>query len=729
MPADLSSLLPGWVARPYAVGLGAGPSPQQVLRRLSEASERHTPAGGDFPGCLWGQWFGGGVVLLRRPLHVVQPDRTATALGILDRQPTVSPEHRFDGVGGGWLACLGYDDDRSWLGFYDQLARWRPDGTWTFETLGLAGREQATAAALDGWRTLLEASAPGPTPGPVDRRWRVGPFRTVTGAGTRDGYLAGVEDAVGRIHRGDFYQVNLCTRLVADCAGPPTAMFADLAATLQPAYGALVPGPRPVLSFSPELFLRVDGDEVATAPIKGTAARTTEETDSAMLRASAKDAAENIMIVDLMRNDLSRVSRPGTVVVDDLLALEPHPGVWHLVSRVSARLRPEAGISDLLAATFPPGSVSGAPKSSAVRAIADLEPVARGVYTGAAGFVSPVGRAELNVVIRTFELGDGRLELGVGGGITADSVPIREWQECLDKAAALVSAAGSTFADHLAGPAEPAEVDLRSGGVFESILVVGSRLLRLTDHLARLDRSCRELYGVGLPDTVADRVISAVSVAPTAPSTRRVVRVTATPQPDGRLGVTVTVNPLGPRLTECALVRQPRPFLSWRHKWADRSALTAAETAAAPALPYFTTSSGSPLEAAGEAALHSVHSVHSGHSRRSVDRAGVAETSRGNLFVLHRSGEWLTPPLDDNVLPGVTRRAVLDLFDDLGLGYRVLPLTVGALHEAVAACWTSSLSGAVTVVAVDGSVIPAGPGAAVLARINLRLGFADGAAR
>ena len=177
-----------------------------------------------------------------------------------------------------------------------------------------------------------------------------------------------MEEVIGRIHRGDFYQMNLCLRLHARLGRPPPEVFAQVAGRLRPAYAGLVSGPtggppRMVMSFSPELFLRVRGRRVTTAPIKGTAPRTAA--GERALRSSAKDAAENVMIVDLMRNDLSRVCRPGTVAVEELLGVQPHPGVWHLVSTVHGELADGVGTADLLRATFPPGSVTGAPKLAA----------------------------------------------------------------------------------------------------------------------------------------------------------------------------------------------------------------------------------------------------------------------------------------------------------------------------------------------------------------------------
>ena len=191
-------------------------------------------------------------------------------------------------------------------------------------------------------------------------------------------------------------------------------------------------GPVRVVSASPELFLGRDGDRVTSSPIKGTGA-----TDGELL---PKDDAENIMIVDLVRNDLQRVCLPGSVEVTSLLRREQHPGLVHLVSTVSGRLAPTATWADLLAATTPPGSVSGAPKSSALQVIAEQEPVERGPYCGAVGWVdADAGQACLAVGIRTFWWREGRILFGTGAGITWGSDADREWEETCLKARRLIS--------------------------------------------------------------------------------------------------------------------------------------------------------------------------------------------------------------------------------------------------------------------------------------------------
>jgi len=205
------------------------------------------------------------------------------------------------------------------------------------------------------------------------------------------------------------------------------------------------------------------------------------------------------------------------------------------------------------------------------------------------------------------------------------------------------------------------------------VLVAHGEPVRLPGHLARLDRSCRELYGRGLPEDLTTRV--AASLAETEAAPRRAVRITVRPQPGG-LTVQLSSRPLGPRLTSGALALASRPDRSWRHKWNDRAALERAARRSEPALPYFT--------AAGL----------------------VTETDRGNLFWQDGSGQWCTPPLDEQVLPGVTRREVLDLLAADGTPVAIRRATPAELRQAAGAFWTSSLSGAVAVSAVDGMPLP-----------------------
>ena len=230
----------------------------------------------------------------------------------------------------------------------------------------------------------------------------------------------------------------MCSSDLAD----PVELFDALARHNPAPHAALIrSSDLAVVSASPERFLRLEGRRVETRPIKGTAR------DAADLLESAKDRAENVMIVDLARNDLGRVCSPGSISVPALCALEPHPGLHRLVSTVEGRLAPGVGLGDLLRATFPPASVTGAPKPRVLRVIEDLEPTPRGYYCGAVGWIDTERRrADLAVAIRTFTVADGRTTCGTGAGITVGSDPRAEWDETELKAARLLAAAVGTTA-------------------------------------------------------------------------------------------------------------------------------------------------------------------------------------------------------------------------------------------------------------------------------------------
>ena len=277
-----------------------------------------------------------------------------------------------------------------------------------------------------------------PWPGPA---WVGPPAHAWTTSLDRDTYRAGVVSIRESIAAGDVYQVNLCRVLSAPAPAEAdvAALGAALAAGNPAPYSAVVRLPDHgvhVASASPERFLRRDGRTVESKPIKGTA--------PAPEQFLAKDRAENVMIVDLVRNDLGRVCEYGSVEVPALCAVEQHPGLVHLVSTVRGQLQDGVGWAELIGATFPPGSVTGAPKLAALDVIAKLEPVGRGPYCGAIGWVdADRGEGDLNVGIRTFWLADGLLHLGTGGGITWDSTPDGEWDETELKARRLLSVVSS----------------------------------------------------------------------------------------------------------------------------------------------------------------------------------------------------------------------------------------------------------------------------------------------
>ena len=262
---------------------------------------------------------------------------------------------------------------------------------------------------------------------------------------THRGYLDAVAKVREYIVAGDIFQANLSQRFQAPLREPPFELYRRLRRRNPAPFAAyLAFGDVTVLSASPERFLHLDPDgRVETRPIKGTRPRGLGPMhDAALGRAlaeSVKDRAENVMIVDLLRNDLSRVCRAGTVRVPELFVLEQHPTVHHLVSTVLGELRPEADAVDLVRAAFPGGSITGAPKVRAMEIIAELEPTRRGVYCGSIGYLSATGAMDTSIVIRTFVLRDGELYFQAGGGIVADSDPELEYRETLDKAAGLIA--------------------------------------------------------------------------------------------------------------------------------------------------------------------------------------------------------------------------------------------------------------------------------------------------
>jgi len=267
----------------------------------------------------------------------------------------------------------------------------------------------------------------------------------VTSNFSRVGYLRAVQRAIDYIYAGDVFQVNLAQRLLAPAREASPALYRRLRrCNPAPFAGYLDLGEYQILSASPERFMQVSEGRVETRPIKGTRPRsldpTADRAAAAELLASEKDRAENTMIVDLLRNDLSRVCEAESVCVGRLCGLEAYQYVWHLVSAVHGRLRKGRTAIDLLRASFPGGSVTGAPKVRAMEIIAEIEPTARGAYCGALGYLGFNGAADLNILIRTITAGRGFWQFPVGGGIVAQSTPEREYQETLDKAEGLLRA-------------------------------------------------------------------------------------------------------------------------------------------------------------------------------------------------------------------------------------------------------------------------------------------------
>ncbi|MCW2829450.1 MAG: bifunctional aminodeoxychorismate synthase component I/aminodeoxychorismate lyase [Aeromicrobium sp.] len=626
--------------------------PLDVLRRFR---------GRDRLVALMGAWHHGEALIAFDPVEVLSGDPFD---GVdLDALPS-----DVSGFGGGWIGAWGYQlgrlverlppaphrpvrqpDHR--IAFYDHVLR-LTDGSWWLEAL--TSDPQRDARILQ----VLDE------PAPVARPYDVGTFEMTPSPRDHRAALVRVLDHVAA---GDIFQANLCTRLEAPFAGDPLDVFCTGVDRLHPAYAAFVSSPEGALvSLSPELFLRRTGDEVLTSPIKGTAPL---DTDPDELVASAKNRAENIMIVDLMRNDLGRVSVPGSVRVPAITRAERH-SVWHLVSDVVGHVGRGVRDSDLLRATFPPGSVTGAPKVRAMEIINDLEVTAREAYTGSIGHVSPAAGLEMNVVIRTFEVAGDTIWLGVGGGVVADSTPEGELAECLVKARPLIEAIGGvldlTAADPGADdvrvpgqPAEPVAAD-ESAGIYDTLLVDDGRVVDLDAHLARLDASVRAVYGTtiraGLDDAVVRRAAGLAG--------RHRLRIDAVPGADG-VRVTMQTQPLDDDAEVWTLTPRTVPGGQGSHKWSDRRALVG-----------------------GELLLLD-------------DDGAVLETDRASLFVVHDDGVH-TSPTDGRILPGTARARVIEILRDAGVPVFQRRLGLHEVTSATEVFATNALRGVVPVVAVDG---------------------------
>ena len=330
------------------------------------------------------------------------------------------------------------------LGFYDWvLAADHLSGESWIVATGLPTGEKAAARArvAEIQERLHAAPSPSSNAKSLEAPRLRSNFR-------RADYLRAVERAREYIAAGDIFQVNLSHRLEDEWNGAAWPLYEQLRAASPVSYGAYLDlGEAKVLSASPERFLKLDGRWIETRPIKGTRPRGSAPDEDralgAQLLASEKDRAENLMIVDLLRNDIGKVSRLSTVQVPKLFDLERHASVWHLVSTVCGELKPGLDAMDLLRACFPGGSVTGCPKIRAMEIIEELEPVRRGVYCGAIGYLSFTGDMDTNIAIRTLVLKDGRMHLQVGGAVTHDSDPGSEYAETLAKGQALLEALGA----------------------------------------------------------------------------------------------------------------------------------------------------------------------------------------------------------------------------------------------------------------------------------------------
>lgn len=307
---------------------------------------------------------------------------------------------------------------------------------WFFCTTLLPNSDAAARALV--WETTLKQAQRHPEPAPTlapAPAFQVGPVLCKTPAPQ---YLQQVQTLLDFVHAGDILQANLSHRLEAAFAGDAFALYQALTQANPAPYAAYLQGDGfAIASVSPEQFLQVKQGQIQARPIKGTRLRSADPQQDSMayesLQASPKDRAENVMIVDLMRNDLGRVAQVGSVRVASLFDIEAHPSVWQMVSTITADLRDDADLVDLLRACWPPGSMTGAPKVRAMQIIDSIEPVRRGPYAGAIGYMDVSGDMDLSVIIRTAVVAQDRVMVQVGGAIVADSDPASELDETYAK--------------------------------------------------------------------------------------------------------------------------------------------------------------------------------------------------------------------------------------------------------------------------------------------------------
>jgi para-aminobenzoate synthetase / 4-amino-4-deoxychorismate lyase len=476
------------------------------------------------------------------------------------------------------------------------------------------GYETIPHADVPSW---LEANASGP-------QGTVGPLEPQLSTGGYSAAFAALQEAIGA---GDIYQANLTFPLSASWRGDPLALYAAVRPAAGAGYGGVIfDGSHWLLSFSPELFFALKGNAATVKPMKGTRPRGRFAAEDAALAAelasSEKDRAENLMIVDLMRNDLSRVAGAGSVQVENPFAVESYPTVHQMVSTVRAKLLPGKGAVDMIRALFPCGSITGAPKIRAMELIAKVERDARGPYCGAIGRIDASGDAAFNVAIRTLRLtagenGNGRAVLGVGSAIVADSEWLPEWRECLVK--------GGFVRQSVSG---------ESGASFDLIETMaftpenGIALLEL--HLERIMGSGTEL-GFSFDRHAVRNAIQALCFDADKPSKLRLM-VSRGGAYSLELG---ELPPAMPDPAPCAVLRLPVDTGDWRlrHKTSDRG--------------FY------------EAGMQAAKSAGACEALFLRDDGLLTEGSITNIFV-ERGGKLLTPPAALGLLPGVLRRHLID---------------------------------------------------------------------
>ncbi len=566
------------------------------------------------------------------------------------------------------------------------------------------GMQAEAKARAERFRRLIAA--------PDDTATRVAPDLGAAQSNfSRSAYEQAVRRVIDYIAAGDVYQVNLSQRFRAPFAGDPFTLFRRFyESNPAPFFAFIQGGDHQIVSTSPERFLLRKDMMVETRPIKGTRPRGgTPDEDAALraeLAASPKDDAELSMIVDLLRNDLGKVCAPGTVRVAEHKRIEAYRNVYHLVSRITGLLEPDKDAVDLIAATFPGGSITGCPKVRAMEIIDELEPYRRNVYCGSIGYLSFDGNLDLSIAIRTAIVAGGRIAFSVGGGIVLDSDPGLEYEETLHKGQTLMERCGAGTAGSASGPvwrngcivpAHDAAVPitdlglLYGHGFFETLRADRGRLPLLADHVARLESTWYALLPGRPPDLSWERIIGRVLAANrlersaaavkilithgsrTAPPWDRTLLVTARPYVhrltgDGRTGLALRTYP------------QPRQTPLAQYKSLNY-------------LYYYLAGRWAAEQACDEALILNPD-------------GSVSETHSASLILIN--GQDAVQPVSAAALPGVMAQAVyrqLAAWDFRIVRRPVAPAELIAAQQLLA---TNALMGAVPVISLDGRARPAG---------------------
>lgn len=454
-------------------------------------------------------------------------------------------------------------------------------------------------------------------------------FSDVTLAWDEDAYLERFDKVIEYIRAGDIYQLNLTFKARFQLCGSPLTFYKDLRAKQRVLYGGIVDtGEVTILSASPELFISKRGDVIETRPMKGTAPRAgaiqDDDEQRRILATDVKQRAENLMIVDLMRNDIGRIAELGSVEVTDLFTVETFRTLHQMTSGVRAKLTPGLSLLDLIKGIFPPGSITGAPKIRAMELIAQLESEARGVYCGTIGHLAPTGEAQFNVAIRTPMIGrDGRGEMGIGSGVVYDSQGAKEYAECLLKM------------KFLTDPPKPFEL-------IETMLwKPDTGFWLLERHFDRLAASAEYFafkYDKDAAKSALDEAVVKARQSSSQANGVEALRVRLTLAEDGAVAVTTTEIP-APRedavmryaVSQSVLDRR-NPFLfhkTTRRELYDQEWASFSETHGADEVIYFN------------------------------DDGHLCEGSRTNVFLERDDGVLVTPPLADGLLPGTLRAELL----------------------------------------------------------------------